>query len=93
MPTRWHVERFVAAGLPRSQLRIVPEPVGLDTFAPHAASTTAASAAAVPSRPFVFLSNFKWEQRKGWDLLLRAYWAEFSSEAKGCAATVCLLAP
>jgi len=83
VPTRWHVERFVAAGLPRSQLRIVPEPVGLDTFAPHAASTTAASAAAVPSRPFVFLSNFKWEQRKGWDLLLRAYWAEFSSEAKG----------
>ena len=44
-------------------------------------------------RPFRFLSVFKWEQRKGWDLLLRAYWAEFSSEAKGCAATVCLLAP
>ena len=83
MPTRWHVERFVAAGVPRPQLVVVPEPVELETFAPHAA---AASAAAVPSRPFVFLSNFKWEQRKGWDLLLRAYWAEFRSEAKGCAA-------
>ena len=83
VPTWWHVERFVAAGVPRPQLRVVPEPVELETFAPHAAS---ASAAAVPSRPFVFLSNFKWEQRKGWDLLLRAYWAEFKSETNGCAA-------
>ena len=24
-------------------------------------------------RPFVFLSTFKWEKRKGWDLLLSAY--------------------
>ena len=83
MPTWWHVERFVSAGVPRPQLRVVPEPVELETFAPHVAS---ASAAAVgKSRPFVFLSNFKWEQRKGWDLLLRAYWAEFKSAAKGCA--------
>ena len=86
VPTWWHVERFVAAGVPRPQLRVVPEPVELETFAPHAASASAASAAAVPSRPFVFLSNFKWEQRKGWDLLLRAYWAEFKSETNGCAA-------
>lgn len=81
VPTWWHVERFVAAGVPRPQLRVVPEPVELETFAPHVASASAAAAG--KSQPFVFLSNFKWEQRKGWDLLLRAYWAEFKSAAKG----------
>ena len=64
-------------------MRVVPEPVELETFAPHVASASAAAAG--KSQPFVFLSNFKWEQRKGWDLLLRAYWAEFKSAAKGCA--------
>ena len=27
----------------------------------------------------MFLSVFKWEWRKGWDLLLRGYWDEFSA--------------
>jgi len=25
------------------------------------------------ANPFVFLSEFKWEVRKGWDVLLQAY--------------------
>ena len=29
--------------------------------------------------PFVFISVFKWEARKGWDVLLAAFLAEFSS--------------
>jgi glycosyltransferase involved in cell wall biosynthesis len=28
-------------------------------------------------KPFIFLSSFKWEPRKGWDVLLRAYLTEF----------------
>lgn len=33
------------------------------------------------SRPvFEFLSVFKWERRKGWDVLLDAYWQEFSPD-------------
>ena len=30
------------------------------------------------SKEFVFLSVFKWEYRKGWDVLLKAYLKEFS---------------
>jgi glycosyltransferase involved in cell wall biosynthesis len=30
--------------------------------------------------PFVFLSIFKWEDRKGWRQLLKAFWAEFWEE-------------
>ena len=34
--------------------------------------------AAQGSRPYAFLSVFKWEWRKGWDVLLNAYWGEFT---------------
>ena len=32
------------------------------------------------TRPFVFISTFKWEMRKGWDRLVHAYLEEFSAE-------------
>lgn len=34
-------------------------------------------------RPFRFLSTFKWELRKGWDVLLEAYLAEFTDKVCG----------
>lgn len=37
---------------------------------------------------FNFMTNGKWEQRKGWDVLLRAYYAEFA--AKGVSTDVAL---
>ena len=30
------------------------------------------------ARPFCFFSVFKWEWRKGWDVLLSADWDEFT---------------
>ncbi|KAG5471739.1 hypothetical protein LSCM4_03292 [Leishmania orientalis] len=30
---------------------------------------------------YVFFSNFKWEDRKGWDVLLKAYWQAFGPSA------------
>jgi len=42
------------------------------------------SASRDPSaRPFTFFSVFKWERRKGWDLLLDAYWSEFDETDTG----------
>jgi hypothetical protein len=34
----------------------------------------------VPRRPFRFISTFKWEARKGWDILLEAYLTAFTPE-------------
>ena len=31
-------------------------------------------------KSFVFLSVFKWEERKGWDILIKSYLMEFNSE-------------
>jgi hypothetical protein len=52
----------------------------------------AAKAADAPDKgdgpPFRFLSTFKWEGRKGWNILLEAYLAEFTSQASLKAATL-----
>jgi hypothetical protein len=97
VPTAWHVDTFVAAGIARSLLHVVPEPVDVDFFHPNyipsvveepsdgplgwwkRPSAKVGDTPAPSPSPFVFLSSFKWEWRKGWDLLLEAYWCEFTS--------------
>ena len=87
VPTSFHVDTFAAAGVLRSKLAVLGEPVDTEQFDPakhtpmplpslHPAVAAAAEAGTTdaPSSsdaPFRFLSVFKWEERKGWDILLR----------------------
>jgi len=71
VPTEWHAARF--RNLTGKPTYAVPEPTDVGFFAPQLARPPPPMASA----PFVFLSIFKWEGRKGWDLLLRAYFLEF----------------
>ena len=80
VPTQWHVERFVAAGVRHSSLFVMPEAVDTTFFSPEHPTAVSARASRGASPPFVFVSVFKWEHRKGWDLLLDAYWKEFAPE-------------
>lgn len=42
--------------------------------------STKGSGATTPyTRSYAFVSVFKWEWRKGWDVLLNAYWSEFTA--------------
>jgi hypothetical protein len=51
------------------------------TSTPTTPSASGAGSGAPGSpRPFRFLSTFKWESRKGWDVLLAAYLQEFTAE-------------
>ena len=91
VPTAWHLERFASAGVPRHTLRVIPEPVDTIFFSPFSSYSGKTSTGKSYSgrlkkltrtfdgnaAPFVFVSVFKWEWRKGWDLLLDAYWSEF----------------
>uniref|UniRef100_A0A383WC78 Glycosyl transferase family 1 domain-containing protein n=1 Tax=Tetradesmus obliquus TaxID=3088 RepID=A0A383WC78_TETOB len=43
-------------------------------------STRSSGSQLQASRPFVFISAFKWEMRKGWDVLLEAYLSEFTAD-------------
>lgn len=76
VPTQWHLPIFAAAGVPRSDLVVVPEAVNPMFFA----TDPAAPDARPDGAPFVFLSVFRWVWRKGWDVLVRAYWESFSVE-------------
>ena len=67
VPTAWHVNRFIKAGVPAAKLRVIAEPVDTDFFSPPAEGRKTRA----DGEPFVFLSSFKWERRKGWDLLLQ----------------------
>ena len=75
VPTSFHLETFQRAGVHAHKLRVVGEPVDVNFFNP---SLTAPLALPSPTvAPFRFLAVFKWEKRKGWDVLLRAYFEEF----------------
>ncbi|KAJ6428744.1 hypothetical protein OIU84_020417 [Salix udensis] len=63
VPTDFHVSTFVQSGVDPSKGNLV-----LGSRKKDLDSKTG----------FVFLSVFKWEYRKGWDVLLKAYLKEFS---------------
>lgn len=75
VPARFHVDIFLGGGVRPEKLHIVPEAVDTVLFDPSAASPLDIMA---EDDSFKFLSVFKWEARKGWDVLLRAYFEEFT---------------
>jgi glycosyltransferase involved in cell wall biosynthesis len=88
LPSQWHREVYAHAGAPANKLAIVAEAVDTSVF--HSGPPTGPSPRgqldgfcgdeieASPVKPFVFVSVFKWEHRKGWDVLLEAFFHAFS---------------
>ena len=90
VPTEFHVSTFVESGVDPSKVVKIVQPVDVSFFDPlkYKPYDLASIGELVLGRKnarsnsreeFVFLSVFKWEYRKGWDVLLRAYLKEFSS--------------
>ncbi len=75
VPTRFNMETFAAAGVDSSKLRLVPPGVDASLFRPRAEPLPIAK-----KRGFSFLSIFDWQQRKGYDVLLKAYLGEFKAD-------------
>ncbi|XP_057770304.1 uncharacterized protein LOC130990119 [Salvia miltiorrhiza] len=98
VPTDFHVATFRQSGVDPLKLRKIIQPVDSTFFDPlkveplrlDAVSRAVLGSEKLISRAkFVFLSVFKWEHRKGWDVLLRAYLEEFGGKEDGVA--LCLL--
>jgi glycosyltransferase involved in cell wall biosynthesis len=95
VPTEFHRASFARAGVVASKLVVVPEPVDVSLFDParHAPLPLAELGEARSADPnsdrraYVFLSVFKWEARKGWDVLLRAFLLEFAHEVQAASAS------
>ncbi|HTV59654.1 MAG TPA: glycosyltransferase [Verrucomicrobiae bacterium] len=75
VPCQFNVETFAGAGVERSRLRVLHPGVDTSIFRPGVQPL------ALPqTRAFNFLSVFDWHERKGYDVLLRAYLSEFRSD-------------
>lgn len=72
---RFHVDIFLNGGVAPEKIHIVPEAVDTALFDPERMTPLDAMTS---DTSFKFLSVFKWEARKGWDVLLRAYFTEFT---------------
>ncbi|XP_058109060.1 uncharacterized protein LOC131252457 [Magnolia sinica] len=86
VPTDFHVSSFVRSGVDPSKVVKMVQPVDVGFFNPskHKALDLPSGGLILGShvqnsekKEFVFLSIFKWEYRKGWDVLLRSYLTEF----------------
>ena len=83
MPSEWHKQAFISImkGLGYSStpsIAIVHEAVDTSLFVPSVDRCHPDQLLLRANRPFIFLSIFKWEHRKGWDVLLDAYWDAFN---------------
>jgi glycosyltransferase involved in cell wall biosynthesis len=75
VPTAFNVESFERGGVDPDKLRILPGTIDFDRFHPGAEPYAIGD-----TRGFTFVSNFDFQDRKGWDVLLRAYALEFAGE-------------
>ena len=91
VPSAWHVDIFkevlLSFGTYNPTIFVIPEAVDTTLFDPNLYNSNSSSSSSSTcvtednnenSDKFKFLSIFKWEYRKGWDLLLSAYWNAFS---------------
>jgi len=73
VPSSFLLNVFADKGIPRTRLQVVPIPIDVYFFDPEVVDPLP-----LPQRgEFNFLSVFKLETRKGWDVLLEGYWLEF----------------
>jgi len=93
VPTDFHVQTFIKSGVVPSKVVKMVQSVDVDFFNPKRWKALPLPAdgrlfgpklseevKVLPEGAFVLLSIFKWEWRKGWDVLLKAYLQEFSAE-------------
>lgn len=83
VPSQWQKESFIAAGVDESKLFIAPEAVDPYQFDPDVQEEIALPGTVLDgkqgvNKPYVFLSVFKFEDRKGWRKLVDAYVNEFN---------------
>ena len=84
VPTHFHIDSFSQSGVDPLKLFVVPEAVDGNVYAPSSSPDDVQHVPWDPARDrsmcdfkFSFLSVFKWESRKGWDVLLEAFFREF----------------
>jgi len=74
VPSRFNKETFAKYGVDNKKIFVVPGSIDTEVFDPDSVEPLD-----LPNKAsFNFLSIFEWTNRKGWDILLRAYFESFS---------------
>ena len=94
VPAVWVKKMFAASGVDPKKMVIIPEAVDTYFFDPKAQSKLPLPPVVsddgpkwrvwcnkeAPRKAYKFFSNFKWEPRKGWDIMLDAYFTGFTAK-------------
>ncbi|CAI5744779.1 unnamed protein product [Peronospora destructor] len=84
VPTKFQEKIFVDGGVRPEAIKIVPEVVDVDFFDPEKVEKVyelvSETAFEMTDETTVYLSVFKWEERKAWKVLLMAYFQAFSAQ-------------
>ncbi|HZQ82084.1 MAG TPA: glycosyltransferase [Gaiellaceae bacterium] len=75
VPSEFNVETFQRGGMSARRMRVLPETLDFEQFAPGAEPLPVAG-----TRGFTFLTNFDFTDRKGWDVLLDAWARAFDPD-------------
>ena len=80
VPCRQNYEAFADSGIPSRKMRVVGGTLDFDLFAPGVEPYP------LDRRPdrYVFLTNFDFSARKGWETLLRAWGQAFDADDPVC---------
>lgn len=74
VPTEWGKQAFIKGGLPEEKIHVIPHGINTKTFNPDIKPATI-----VGRKKFVFFSSMDYKASKGPDVLLNAYFQEFSA--------------
>lgn len=84
VPTRFQKKVFVDGGVRPDVIKVVPEVVDVGFFDPEKVEKVYDLASEMTinmtDKTTVYLSIFKWEERKAWKILLTAYFQTFSAK-------------
>ena len=93
VPAVWVRKSFIASGVKSEKLVVIPEAIDTNFFDPKAQAKIELPPLPgktkwrtwcnkdAPEKAFKFFSNFKWEPRKGWDILFEAYFQAFEKDS------------
>jgi glycosyltransferase involved in cell wall biosynthesis len=91
VPGQWVRDVFVANGVDASKVLVMPEAIDVEYYNPEIRGRVALPLEGRSLQwkhycngpghrdSFKFFSNFKWEPRKGWDILFESYFREFKA--------------
>lgn len=75
VPSTFNARTFSESGVDPDKIHVMPLGVDSQTFRPEGPKMDIPGA-----KGFNFLSVFEWVPRKGWDILLRAFFSEFGAD-------------